>query len=104
MAGCLTESVVERDELTRKHLSKRWQPAVMVWALGSDDRARFGALPLVVAAVGVVLLGYGASAHLSVTGVARCDGCAPWHPLFVVAPLVVGGLFVVVGSALFARR
>lgn len=76
----------------------------MLSALGSDDRARVGFLPLLVAAVGVVLLGYGLSVHRSATGVARCDGCAPWHPLFVVAPLVVGGVLVVVGSALFARR
>ena len=61
-------------------------------------------LPAVVAAVGVVLLGCGLSAHRSVAGVARCDGCEPWHPLFVVAPLVVGGVLVVIATALFARR
>ena len=76
----------------------------MISPLGSDDRARVGVLSATVAAAGVVLLGYGASAHRSVTGVARCDGCEPWHPLFVVAPLVVGGVLVVVGSALLARR
>lgn len=75
----------------------------MLSALGSDDRARVRLLPVLVAAVGVVLLGYGLSAHRLATGVARCDGCAPWHPLFVVAPLVVGGVLVV-GGALLARR
>ena len=76
----------------------------MISPLGSGDRTRVGLLPVTVAAVGVVLLGYGVFAHRSVTGVARCDGCEPWHPLFVVAPLVVGGVLVVVGSALFARK
>lgn len=75
----------------------------MLSVLGSDDRARVGVLPVIVTAIGVVLLGYGLSVHRSVTGVARCDGCAPWHPLFVVAPLAVGGVLVVVG-ALLARR
>lgn len=50
-----------------------------------------------VAAVGLLaglaLAGYGLSVHVEAAGylaVGECDGCSPWHPLFVVAPLVVG--------------
>jgi len=35
----------------------------------------------------------GLSVHLETAGclaAGACDGCSPWHPLFAVAPLVVG--------------
>ncbi|MFC4548887.1 MULTISPECIES: hypothetical protein [Halorussus] len=33
----------------------------------------------------------------------RCDGCEPWHPLFVAA-LVGSAAFVLVSLVLFSRR
>lgn len=56
---------------------------------------------------GMALIGYGGSVHLSVSaavGSGRCDGCAPWHPLFVVAPIVVGAALLTVAGFLLARR
>lgn len=56
-------------------------------------------------AAGLALVGYGASVHLSVAtrvGAGRCDGCAPAHPLFVVAPLAVGAPLI--AAAVLSRR
>ncbi|WP_049902747.1 hypothetical protein [Halococcus agarilyticus] len=53
--------------------------------------------------VGAMSIGYGLYAHISVTammGARHCDGCTPWHPLFVVAPLV-GGAVLVLGTVAF---
>lgn len=57
-----------------------------------------------VAFVGLGLLGFGTYAHFSVVGRTRCDGCQPWHPLFVLAPLVAGALLVAVVGAFVARK
>lgn len=57
--------------------------------------------------VGLALIGYGGPVHLSVAaavGRGRCDGCAPWHPMFVVAPIVVGAALLTVAGFLLARR
>lgn len=54
-------------------------------------------------ALGLALVGYGYATHLSVVGRARCDGCAPFHPLFVLAPVAAGLLAVAAGIAV-ARR
>ena len=72
----------------------------------NDGGGRSGGilLPGVLAAAGAALLGYGAYAHFSVVGRTRCDGCAPWHPLFVVAPVVLGAVLVVAGIGLLVRR
>lgn len=58
---------------------------------GRRARTVFRSLLLLV---GLGLLMYGSYAHLSVANTARCDFCAPWYPLFVLAPLSVGGAFV----------
>jgi hypothetical protein len=61
----------------------------------------------VLVAAGLALTGSGAYLHFSIAGRAsagRCDGCDPWHPLFVLAPLAVGAGFVLVGSWLYSRR
>lgn len=61
------------------------------------------ALAGISSAVGLGLVSYGAYTHLSLAGRARCDGCDPWHPLFVVAPLVVGSILVLSGGYLLGR-
>lgn len=60
---------------------------------------------LLVAGLG--LAGYGGYVHFTVAAQVRagqCDGCSPWHPLFVLGPLVIGVTFVVVASFLLSRR
>lgn len=64
-------------------------------------------LPAALALPGIALAGYGGYTHLSIAAQVasgRCDGCAPWHPLFVVAPLVVGLALLLGAVALVARR
>lgn len=64
-----------------------------------------GAGLLVVA--GLALSGYGSYVHFTVAArvaAGRCDGCAPWHPLLVVTPLVVGVASVILGGYLLSRR
>jgi hypothetical protein len=58
-------------------------------------------------AIGLALASYGAYLHLSIAGRVRagdCDGCAPWHPLFVVAPLVLGSALVLGGGYIIYQR
>lgn len=68
------------------------------------SRALIPVLPVLLSFVGLTLLGFGTYAHLSVAGRSHCDGCEPWHPLFVLAPLVVGAVTVGVAVAIFTRR
>lgn len=61
----------------------------------TDGRLSLGRLlPWVVGIVGAALASYGAHMHLSIAAKTNCDGCEPWHPLFVLAPLVLGILLV----------
>lgn len=56
--------------------------------------------------VGLGLVGWGGYLHLTIAGRVRagaCDGCAPWHPLFVVTPLVVGTASLLAAGALLRR-
>jgi len=58
------------------------------------------------ALIGIALASYGGYTQYSIsTALARgvCDGCSPWHPLFVVAPLVVGIALIAAGSYAFAK-
>ncbi|NHN41130.1 hypothetical protein G9C85_05700 [Halorubellus sp. JP-L1] len=67
--------------------------------------------PTRVASAAAVLAGLGLASYGGYTQytISRavadgaCDGCAPWHPLFVVAPLVVGVVLVAIGSYAFAK-
>lgn len=59
--------------------------------------------PPAIASVGVVLVGIGVYMNRSIAGRARCDGCEPWHPLFVLAPMLLGTVLVAAGW-LAARR
>lgn len=68
------------------------------------DRAQVPLLPALLSLVGLALLGFGTYAHLSVAGRSHCDGCEPWHPLFVLAPLVAGAVTVGVAVTIFGRR
>lgn len=68
------------------------------------SRAQVSLLPALLSLVGLALLGVGTYAHLSVASRAHCDGCEPWHPLFVLAPLVVGVVIVGIAVAIFARQ
>ncbi|MBX0322242.1 hypothetical protein EGH21_04250 [Halomicroarcula sp. F13] len=57
--------------------------------------------------LGLALSGYGGYTHLTVAArvsAGQCDGCAPWHPLFVVAPIVVGVGLVLLGGYVLSRR
>ncbi|WP_435066931.1 hypothetical protein [Haloplanus sp. C73] len=56
---------------------------------------------------GIGLVGTGSYFHLTVAtrvSAGRCDGCDPWHPLFVLAPLVLGLVAILVGAGLWYRR
>lgn len=58
------------------------------------------------ALVGIALASYGGYTQYTIASkvaAGACDGCAPWHPLFVVAPLVVGVLLLSAGSYAFAK-
>lgn len=57
--------------------------------------------------VGLGLAGAAGYLHLTIAAQVRagnCDGCAPWHPLFVVTPLVVGVALVLIGGYVRYRR
>jgi hypothetical protein len=58
------------------------------------------------ALLGVALASYGGYTQYELSrqiAAGTCDGCAPWHPLFVVAPLVLGIVLVAGGSYTFAK-
>ena len=55
---------------------------------------------------GLALAGYGSYLHFTVAArvsAGQCDGCAPWHPLFVVAPIVVGAALLLLAGYLVYR-
>jgi len=57
--------------------------------------------------IGLALAGFGAYLHTSIVArlqASTCDGCAPWHPLLVVTPPVVGTALVLGGTYLFRIR
>lgn len=56
--------------------------------------------------VGLTLASYGASVQYDASqaiAAGTCDGCTPWHPLFVVTPLAVGIGLVAIGSYTLAK-
>jgi hypothetical protein len=56
---------------------------------------------------GVGLVAFGGYLHVTIAAQVRagqCDGCSPWHPLFVVGPLVAGLALVVFGGLVVYRR
>ena len=58
------------------------------------------------ALLGIALASYGGYTQYTITtrvAAGVCDGCTPWHPLFVVAPLLVGVTLLSAGSYAFAR-
>lgn len=61
------------------------------------------ALTALMAGLGVSLVGYGAYIHVTIAAKTRCDACDPWHPLFVVAPLVIGSLLVILSAIIHTR-
>ncbi|WP_458206375.1 hypothetical protein [Haladaptatus sp. NG-SE-30] len=75
----------------------------MVDSISSKGSAHDRIFAVVTTLAGLVLAGYAAAIHLSVAGRAQCDGCAPFHPLFVVAPFVGGVALLLVGGYLVSR-
>jgi len=60
----------------------------------------------VAVVIGLGLASYGGYTQYTTSraiAAGACDGCAPWHPLFVAAPLVVGVVLVAAGSYAFAK-
>lgn len=58
------------------------------------------------ALLGVALASYGGYTQYTIASqvaAGACDGCSPWHPLFVVAPLVVGVVLLAAGSYTLAK-
>lgn len=56
--------------------------------------------------LGTALASYGGYTQYTIAAKVAsgvCDGCAPWHPLFVVAPLLVGITLLAAGSYAFAK-
>lgn len=71
------------------------------------DRRGSGLLAGLLLVAGLGLAGYGGYVHVTVAArvsAGRCDGCAPWHPLFVLAPLVAGAALVLLAGYLAYRR
>ena len=69
------------------------------WRIGGRSVAERIARPLIV--VGLGLVGWGTYLNLRLgaqLSAGRCDGCAPWHPLFVVAPILLGAVLVLSGT------
>jgi hypothetical protein len=59
-----------------------------------------------VALLGLALASYGGYTQYTTASrvvASACDGCTPWHPLFVVAPLVAGVVLLAAGSYAFAK-
>jgi hypothetical protein len=75
----------------------------MMNPISSDDPTRNRAFAGALTLAELLLVGYAISTHLSIAGQARCDGCAPFHPLFVVAPFAVGVALLPVGGYLLRR-
>jgi hypothetical protein len=62
-------------------------------------------VPRVLLPLGVLLMGVGfaltgVSVHVEAT---TCDGCTPYHPLFVVAPVGIGATLTTAGGWLLGR-
>lgn len=58
------------------------------------------------ALLGIALASYGGYTQYTIAArvaAGVCDGCTPWHPLFVVAPLLVGITLLSAGSYAFAK-
>lgn len=64
--------------------------------------------PGIVGAVllGLVFVGYGTYMHVTMGDrtLGACEVCNPWHPQWVVTPLVLGAALLVVGGYLVTRR
>lgn len=65
--------------------------------------------PSALFAIGAGLIAYGSYMHLTIGDrtLGNClesGACDPWHPTWVVAPLVVGTLSLVVAVVLARRR
>lgn len=78
-------------------------------ALSDIDRGRSKILAGVLFVTGIALAGAGSYVHFRAAALLRtnqhCFGCSMflWHPLFVVAPLVIGLGFVLVSGYLLFR-
>ena len=51
---------------------------------------------------GLGLLAFAIEYHFEMVG-ESCEGCAPFHPLFVIAPMVLGAILTL-GGAYVVRR
>lgn len=71
------------------------------------DLDRYPLVSVLLVIAGLAVAGIGWYIHLTVTTevtAGQCDGCAPWHPLFVVTPLVLGLGLVLVGGYRLGRH
>jgi len=60
----------------------------------------------IAALVGIALASYGGYTQYAISSrfaAGVCDGCSPWHPLFVLAPLVLGIALIAGGSYALAK-
>lgn len=56
--------------------------------------------------LGVVLAGVGSYFHVTIAtqvNAGQCNGCEPWHPLFVLSPLTIGVTLFLLAGYLLAR-
>jgi hypothetical protein len=58
------------------------------------------------ALLGTAIASYGGYTQYAISrrlAAGVCDGCSPWHPLFVLAPLVLGIALIAGGSYALAK-
>lgn len=73
---------------------------------GGGERTRSDLLGVGLSLLGVGLVGVGGYFHVTIAMRVRagaCDGCEPWHPLVVLAPLLAGAVLLLAGSLLYRR-
>lgn len=74
--------------------------------LGGPNWTRSDLLGGMLLVLGVVLAVVGSYFHVSIAtqvNAGQCNGCEPWHPLFVLSPLTIGVTLFLLAGYLLAR-
>lgn len=74
--------------------------------LGERNWIRRDLLGGMLLVLGVVLAGMGGYFHVTIAtqvNAGQCNGCEPWHLLFVLAPLSIGATLFLLAGYLLSR-